>query len=85
VFPPSIHHQNKDHNNLIVTEQLNINKDLFNQLNYRIHQKENNVAVTMKLPNEKYGPISTPRLNTLLYFHLVPINLIISQGAHNDS
>jgi hypothetical protein len=25
--------------------------------------------------------ISTPRLNTLLYFHLVPINLIISQGT----
>ncbi len=26
-------------------------------------------------------PISTPWLNTLLYFHLVPINLIISQGT----
>ncbi len=24
--------------------------------------------------------ISTPQLNILLYFHLVPINLIISQG-----
>ena len=30
---------------------------------------------------QELRPISTPWLNTSLYFHLVPINLIISQGT----
>ena len=30
------------------------------------------------------GHISTPRLNTLLCFHLEPINLVISEVPHND-
>ncbi len=36
-----------------------------------------------RFPNES-GRISTPRLNTLLHFHLAPINVIISHGSHND-
>ena len=31
------------------------------------------------------GRISTPRLNALQRFHLEPINLVISEGPHNDS
>ena len=30
---------------------------------------------------QEIRPISTPRLHTLLYFHLVPINQIISLGT----
>jgi hypothetical protein len=30
---------------------------------------------------QELRPISTPQLHTLLCFHLVPINLIISQGT----
>ena len=39
--------------------------------------------VTITVPNRN-GLISTPRLNALLHVHLVPINLIISQGSHNE-
>ncbi len=41
-----------------------------------------NTYVSMyNVPYRKLRPISTPQLNTLLYLHLVPINLIISQGT----
>jgi len=30
---------------------------------------------------QELRPISTPWLRTLLYFHLVPINLVISEGT----
>src|SRR5579872_4389427 len=30
------------------------------------------------------GPISTLRLNTLLYLHLAPINLLVYQGSHRE-
>ncbi len=37
----------------------------------------NNLSVAFKFPNRN-RTISTPRLNTLLCLHLVPINVIIS-------
>ena len=38
-------------------------------------------AVMYSVPYKNVRPISTPRLNALLRVHLVPINLIISQGT----
>lgn len=57
--------------------------------NYFEEQQGKNIKTEHKskiywFPNRN-GRISTSRLNTLQYFHLMPINVVIFHESHNDT
>src|SRR3989344_7466264 len=58
---------------------------VFSLMTTNTHRHANNNDCGTQSSARETGRISTPRLRALRHFHLEPINLVISEGPHNDS